>query len=151
MLGSGKPGVWVELVLLAVSPTWDNGYDPPPAPPPPPLTMLLALLFSLLTVLSVYGLHRLLLLFHFRWNEAVAQDAPGAPAWETPRVVVQLPLFNERTVAARLIAAAAELKWPLDRLEIQILDDSTDETRELVDREVSALVARGVDATVVRR
>lgn len=129
-----------------------RGYDLAPrltATPQHP--MLLAFQFFLLTALSFYGLHRLLLLFHFQWKDAVAQDAPVASTAEVPCVTVQLPLFNERTVAARLIRAAAELSWPRDKLEIQVLDDSTDDTREIVDDEVRALVARGIDAIVVRR
>ena len=47
--------------------------------------------------------------------------------------------------------AAGELDWPRDRLEIQVLDDSTDETREIADREVAQLIANGLDARVVRR
>jgi cellulose synthase/poly-beta-1,6-N-acetylglucosamine synthase-like glycosyltransferase len=113
--------------------------------------MLLVLLFALLTLLSLYGLHRLFLLFHFRWESVSApEEAPRNNA-PVPLVTVQLPLFNERTVAARLIRAAGELRWPADKLEIQVLDDSTDETRAIVDREVAALVARGCNATVVRR
>ena len=68
-----------------------------------------------------------------------------------PFVTVQLPLFNERNVAARLIRAVGALAWPAERLEIQVLDDSTDDTRDVVDAEVRALRERGIDARVVRR
>jgi cellulose synthase/poly-beta-1,6-N-acetylglucosamine synthase-like glycosyltransferase len=115
-----------------------------------------------LAVLAVYGAHRLWLLWRFRWPgaqpAAVAPDrisreegaVVGGDA-ELPRVAVQLPLYNERTVAARLVRAVGALDWPADRLEIQVLDDSTDETREVVDAEVAALRASGLDARVLRR
>jgi len=110
--------------------------------------MLLVILFFVLTVLAVFGLHRLVLIAHFRWLPAAL--SVGGPA-HFPLVCVQLPLFNERTVAARLIQAAGRLAWPAEALEIQVLDDSNDDTREVVDAEVAALVARGVRASVLRR
>ena len=105
---------------------------------------------SILTLLGVYGLHRLVLLFKFRWHRAANQPAHADDA-TLPTLTVQLPVYNERTVAARLIRAAGELEYPRDRLEIQVLDDSTDETRGIVDEEVARLRARGLDACVVRR
>lgn len=111
--------------------------------------MVLIAQLTILAVLAIYGVHRLALLARFRWPSGPA--APAAPGTDLPKVTVQLPLFNERTVAARLIHAAANLDWPADRLEIQVLDDSTDDTRALVDAEVQGLRARGVDITAVRR
>ncbi len=102
-----------------------------------------------MAVLSVYGLHRLWLVHAFRWN--LAQTAQSVPDAEKPTVTVQLPIYDERTVAQRLIRAAGELSYPRELLEIQVLDDSTDETRAIVDREVARLVAAGVDARVLRR
>ena len=103
-----------------------------------------------LALLALYGLHRLSLILHFRWKAtraAAAADADG----ELPVVTVQLPLFNERTVARRLLESAGALDYPSDRLEIQVLDDSTDETQDIVDRTAADLRARGLDAKVVRR
>jgi cellulose synthase/poly-beta-1,6-N-acetylglucosamine synthase-like glycosyltransferase len=68
-----------------------------------------------------------------------------------PSVTVQLPLYNERTVAARLIRAVGVLDYPREKLEIQVLDDSSDETCAIVDAEVRALVSAGLDAHVLRR
>jgi len=102
-----------------------------------------------LAVLGVFGLHRLALLRRFRWD---TKEAPvRIPDDELPSVTVQLPLYNERTVAGRLIRAAGKLDYPADRLEIQVLDDSDDETVEIVDREVAALVEAGIHAVAVRR
>jgi cellulose synthase/poly-beta-1,6-N-acetylglucosamine synthase-like glycosyltransferase len=103
-----------------------------------------------LGILAVYGFHRLTHLARFRWREGTASPEPVAD--ETlPHVTVQLPVYNERTVVARLIRAAGALDWPADRLEVQVLDDSSDETTEIADREVARLVGRGIDARVVRR
>jgi glycosyltransferase involved in cell wall biosynthesis len=66
-------------------------------------------------------------------------------------VTIQLPLYNEATVAVRLLQAVAKMDYPRDRFEIQVLDDSTDETRRLVDLEAAKLRDAGVDAVVVRR
>ena len=68
-----------------------------------------------------------------------------------PRVTVQLPLYNEPLVAERLIRAVAALDYPRDRLRVQVLDDSTDATAQVVDRVVAELAASGVPIAVVRR
>jgi membrane glycosyltransferase len=72
-------------------------------------------------------------------------------AGEAPIVTVQLPIYNERAVAARAIAAACRLRWPKDRLEIQVLDDSTDDTRAIVDAAARAGRRDGIDVQVLRR
>lgn len=64
---------------------------------------------------------------------------------------MQVPLYNERYVAERVILAAAALDYPRDRLEIQVLDDSTDDTPDRVARVVSQLRAHGVDIKHLRR
>ena len=125
--------------------------------PPVPLENYIVVAYVLvLSLLGVYGLHRLAHLRKFRWKsgEAPADRATGPVTSEaTPAhfVTVQLPLYNERTVAARLIRAAGALRWPRDRFELQVLDDSTDETAAIVDAEVEELRRAGIDAVVVRR
>ncbi|MCA9571708.1 MAG: glycosyltransferase, partial [Myxococcales bacterium] len=110
--------------------------------------LVLLLHVVLLAGLGVLAMHR--------WALAWASRRPPVPPptadarWR-PVVTVQLPLFDERDVAARAVAAAGALDWPRDRLEIQVLDDSTDDTRERVDAAVARLVADGVDAVVLRR
>ena len=95
--------------------------------------VLLAIYYLILGTLAAYGVHRLALVALYYRTRRHAPKPPPEPA-EWPRVTVQLPLYNEMYVAERLIDAAAALDYPRDRLEIQVLDDSTDETRELVAR-----------------
>ncbi len=66
-------------------------------------------------------------------------------------VTVQLPIFNEKKVVERLIKSACEMDWPLDKLELFVLDDSTDETRGLIDAEIERQRSRGVDIRAIRR
>ena len=100
--------------------------------------------------LAAFGVHRLALTGAYLARRGVTARA-DAPAGELPRVTVQLPLYNERFVAARLIAAAAALDYPADRLEIQVLDDSDDDTRAVAAQAVAAARASGVDITHVVR
>ena len=109
--------------------------------------------FSALGALSLYGAHRLWLLACW-WRQRATPGTPDASrplAEALPLVTVQLPLFNERFVAERLLDAAAALDWPLERLEIQVLDDSTDDTSELIALKVAKLRAEGVDIRQLRR
>jgi cellulose synthase/poly-beta-1,6-N-acetylglucosamine synthase-like glycosyltransferase len=78
-------------------------------------------------------------------------EAPPAPPAEWPRVTIQLPMRNEYYTAARAIEAAAELDYPKDRLEIQILDDSDDETLSLVHEEVVRHRTAGLEVVQLRR
>lgn len=116
--------------------------------------VLVVLYFAVLLVLSAYGLHRLhLVLLCHRHKRSIAErqrmQVIGDDA--LPHVTVQLPLFNESTVAARLLDAVATLDYPRDRLEIQVLDDSTDETQLLVRAHVDRLRAQGLDAVYIHR
>ena len=116
---------------------------------------LIGLALLLLAILSlnmsiIVGLH----LRHRRRALAIEQALLARPLPDEaalPRVVVQLPVFNERHVIDRLIAAAAAIDWPRDRLEIQVLDDSTDETTAMARRHVEQLRAQGIRATLGRR
>lgn len=113
---------------------------------------LVALLYTLTVVwLSVYALQSLLLtLLFLRHRREAAPALPVAEA-DWPRVAVQLPVYNERHVVERLIDAAAGLDYPADRLEIQVLDDSTDDTTALAEARAAQHRAAGVAVRVVRR
>lgn len=114
-------------------------------------TAVYALHLVSVILVALYGVHRLVLLRAWvRLGRRRTQGPPGLPD-PLPRVTVQLPLFNEEAVAERLLGAVGALLWPKDRLEIQVLDDSTDGTRGVVDRGVAQLRAEGFDASVLRR
>lgn len=117
---------------------------------------LCVLYFSVLLLLSAYGLHRLkLVLLCHKYRKAIADrvaDVPASvPDAELPFVTIQLPLFNESTVAERLLTSVAQMDYPRDRLEIQVLDDSTDETAAQVRALVERINATGVDIVYIHR
>lgn len=104
-----------------------------------------------LAVLGVYGLHRLFLALAAARRGGEEQPPRVDLGGDLPAVTVQIPLYNERHVAARAIDAAAALAWPKDRLEIQILDDSTDDTAAICAARAAAHQARGIDVAHIRR
>ena len=106
-------------------------------------SLLLGFYFTLLICLSVYGAHRCYLLYLYTRYRAPGTPAGGSPR-DLPFVTVQLPIYNEQYVVERLIDAAAHLDYPAGRLEIQVLDDSTDETRQIAARSVARWSARGI-------
>lgn len=104
--------------------------------------------------LALYGFNALWLVarsWRARRRRAQAPVATPPPIQDWPTVTVQLPLFNERHVAERVIDAAAGLRYPPRKLEIQVLDDSTDRTRQLARRRVRFWRHRGVDITYLPR
>jgi cellulose synthase/poly-beta-1,6-N-acetylglucosamine synthase-like glycosyltransferase len=111
--------------------------------------LVLSAYFGVLAVLAAYGLHRWWLLWLLARHRRPGA-APPAPA-DLPRLTVQLPVYNEMYVVERLIDAVAALAWPRDRFEVQVLDDSTDETSALAAARVAAWRLRGVDVSHVRR
>lgn len=115
--------------------------------------LILGIHFALVAMLCVFGAHRLLLTglaLRHRWSRRRHPAAAGMPAtW--PSVTVQLPVYNEKFVIERLIDAVATLDYPRDRLQIQVLDDSTDETGSLAEARVQHHRARGVDIERCRR
>jgi cellulose synthase/poly-beta-1,6-N-acetylglucosamine synthase-like glycosyltransferase len=121
------------------------------------MTILLCVAyFAVLSVLSAYGLHRLHLVIlcrRHRDNIEGAAKLAGPPMSddELPVVTIQLPIFNESTVIVRLLESVALMDYPKDRLHIQVLDDSIDETQALARAEVDKLRARGFDAEYVHR
>ena len=109
-------------------------------------SLLLGFYFTLLLCLSAYGAHRCYLLYLYTRNRA-RPTPPAQPPDDLPGVTVQLPIYNELYVVERLIDAAANLDYPAERLEIQVLDDSTDETRGIAAAGRSALAgARSEDS-----
>ncbi|GMU95210.1 MULTISPECIES: glycosyltransferase [Ignavibacterium] len=106
--------------------------------------------FLSLTILFVFGLHGFIMLYYhkkYRDNNPV----PKPQIDENATVTIQLPLYNELYVAERLIKATCEIEYPKDKLEIQVLDDSTDETTEIVANIVRQKQAEGFDIVHIRR
>ena len=99
--------------------------------------------FTILIILSVYGLHRYHLTYLYLKHRKSAPK-PRGRFEKLPRITVQLPIFNERYVVARLLEAVTRLDYPGELLEIQVLDDSTDETRVVCSRLVSEYARSGV-------
>jgi cellulose synthase/poly-beta-1,6-N-acetylglucosamine synthase-like glycosyltransferase len=122
--------------------------------------LLLALFFAAAGVLLLFGLNVLYTVVLFlrglrpmrddarRVWDAFQQDVTER---DLPPITTQLPLFNERTVAERVIRAVAGMDYPADRHTIQVLDDSIDETRGIVDAVAAELRERGHRIEVVRR
>ncbi|HPA20227.1 MAG TPA: glycosyltransferase [Verrucomicrobiae bacterium] len=100
--------------------------------------------------LSIYCFHRLFILFLYFRHKADRPE-PQSRFAQLPFITVQIPLYNEMYVAGRLLDAVAAIDYPRDRLEIQVLDDSTDDTVDLVATKVADLQARGFAAEHVRR
>ncbi|HUF60935.1 MAG TPA: cellulose synthase family protein [Verrucomicrobiales bacterium] len=105
---------------------------------------------AVLLGLSAYGVHRFLIIFLY-FKHARTDPRPLDRFAELPVVTVQLPVFNELHVVERLIRSVGELHYPKDRLQIQILDDSTDETTGICEQEAARLRAQGFDVEVRHR
>ena len=112
--------------------------------------LFLATYFLVLLVLSVYGSHRYVMAYlYYKYKGNLA--TPKGKFSEQPRVTIQLPIFNEMYVVERLIDAVARIEYPRDRLEIQVLDDSTDETQGIARAKVDRLRHDGIDINYIHR
>ncbi len=80
-----------------------------------------------------------------------AEQIPTYNEATTPKVTVQLPMFNEMYVAERIIETVAEFDYPRDRFQIQVLDDSTDETKDIIAAKVAEVSARGINIQHIHR
>ena len=101
--------------------------------------------------LAVYGFNALYLTIIRRLRYKPAPEIRQDAGQDWPAVTVQLPIYNERYVAKRLIRAVAALDYPADRLQIQVLDDSDDITTEIIARLAARLEACGTDIQHIRR
>ena len=113
-----------------------------------PETLILVLYFFVLSILAIYGWHRYYLVYLYMKNRGKAPPLPPPALTDLPRVTIQLPIYNEMYVADRLIDAVCEMDYPRELLEIQVLDDSTDETTEIAELAVRRHAARGFDITL---
>jgi cellulose synthase/poly-beta-1,6-N-acetylglucosamine synthase-like glycosyltransferase len=113
-------------------------------------TLTLASYFFVLIILAIYGWHRYYLVYLYMKNRD-RQPTPGPALDPLPVVTIQLPLYNEMYVADRLIDAVCRIEYPRERLEVQVLDDSIDETRSIAELAVRRLAAEGIDIKYYHR
>src|SRR5438067_223895 len=112
--------------------------------------LILGTYFFVLVILAVYGWHRYYLVYLYMKNKDKV-PVPGAPLEQLPPVTIQLPIYNEMYVADRLIDAVCQIDYPRELLEIQVLDDSIDETTSVAERAVRRNAAQGIDITCIPR
>jgi cellulose synthase/poly-beta-1,6-N-acetylglucosamine synthase-like glycosyltransferase len=118
-----------------------NGFD----------LMLLIPYFVVMIILAIYGLHRYTLVYMYYKNRKNRTREAPAQFSELPRITVQLPIFNEQFVVDRLVDAICKLDYPKDKLDIQVLDDSTDETVTVAAAVVERYAALGHPITYIHR
>src|ERR671935_2474576 len=116
----------------------------------PAETLTLATYFFVVIVLAIYGWHRYYLVYLYMRNRD-KQPRPKGRLDPLPPVTIQLPLYNEMYVADRLIEAVCRIDYPREQLEIQVLDDSTDETRSIAELAVRRFAGQGIDIKYYHR
>src|ERR1044071_6449077 len=112
--------------------------------------LILGTYFFILIILAVYGWHRYYLVYLYMKHKD-RQPVAAGPLDSLPRVTIELPIYNEMYVADRLIDAVCRIEYPRWLLEIQVLDDSTDETRSVAEQAVRRNAAKGVDIKYLHR
>src|SRR4051794_30101684 len=104
--------------------------------------LLVAAYVAILLAVAFYGFHRYILLYlYLKHRNNVYQ--PKSRFEQLPKVTVQLPMYNEDIVAERIIRASCLIDYPLDRLEIQVLDDSTDHSVDIARKTCEEYAAKG--------
>lgn len=115
-----------------------------------PYQIILIMHLCVCLTLAVYGAHRYCLVYlYYKYRRNTPRKT--ACFLEKPRVTIQLPMFNEQFVAQRVIEAACQIEYPRDRLEIQVLDDSTDETVEIARETCERMRAAGHNVVFLHR
>lgn len=112
---------------------------------------LLLAYFLSLCVLFAFGLHGLVMIYYYHKVQSIQHREPATSMDVWPIVTIQLPVFNEMYVVDRLVKSVCDIDYPKDRLEIQLLDDSTDETVEVSKKLVADYAERGFDIKHIHR
>jgi cellulose synthase/poly-beta-1,6-N-acetylglucosamine synthase-like glycosyltransferase len=113
---------------------------------------VLIIYFGILTVLAIYGVYRVKQVIDFwRYSRYPPKPKGEFTADELPLITVQLPLFNEMYVVERLVKSVTEIDYPRGRMEIQVLDDSTDETVSIARATVAKYASQGFDIHYIHR
>jgi cellulose synthase/poly-beta-1,6-N-acetylglucosamine synthase-like glycosyltransferase len=115
--------------------------------------LFILVLYALtLATVAVYGMHRYVLVYLYVRHKNDGHRPPRRfEEVALPRVTIQLPMFNEQAVAQRIIDVTCEVDWPRDRLQIQVLDDSTDESAEIARKTVDKWRERGMPIEYIHR
>jgi cellulose synthase/poly-beta-1,6-N-acetylglucosamine synthase-like glycosyltransferase len=107
--------------------------------------------FAVMILLAIYGLHRYTLVYLYYKHRKQYRPDPPTHFDELPSVTVQLPIFNEQFVVDRLLEAVCAMEYPREKLEIQVLDDSTDETQQVAAGLVERYAALGHPIQYIHR
>jgi cellulose synthase/poly-beta-1,6-N-acetylglucosamine synthase-like glycosyltransferase len=146
LAGSQQNGIRHQMKMLLTDPFstvrhyW-NWFD----------AALLIPYFLVMIVLAIYGVHRYTLCYLYFKHRKNYNPNPIKYFEELPRVTIQLPIFNEQFVIDRLVEAVCAIDYPQDKLEIQVLDDSTDETTEVASGIVARYAALGHPIVYIHR
>jgi len=149
-IGPGPDAVFAKYFQDLVNKTWGNisplykldTFD----------WIILLTYFSILFLLAVYGAYRIKQVIDFwRYRKFVPTPAGKFTEEDLPRITVQLPLFNELYVVDRLLKAVTAIEYPREKLEIQVLDDSTDETVKVAEAVVAKYAEQGFDIHYIHR
>lgn len=112
--------------------------------------ILVAAHLGVCLLLAIYGVHRYQLVYlYYKYRRNMPK--PSGSFAERPFVTIQLPMYNEQFVARRIIESACGIDYPREKLEIQVLDDSTDETVEIVQKTVAKMQAKGHNVVLLHR
>ncbi|MGB9774401.1 MAG: cellulose synthase family protein [Bacteroidota bacterium] len=116
-------------------------------------TTILLLYFSSLMILFLFGSHGFIMIYYYLKYRDKKRSTPQLlrSIANAPTVTIQLPVYNELYVVKRLLQAASRIEYPKEKLEIQVLDDSTDETTQIIAEVVQEMQARGYDIKHIRR
>ena len=105
---------------------------------------------GVLVTVAIYGFHRYVLVYLYVKHRHNGYQ-PKARFDSLPRITVQLPMYNEDTVAERIIASTCAIDYPLDKLQIQVLDDSTDHSADIAKKAVETWAAKGYPIEYIHR
>ncbi|MEM8611998.1 MAG: cellulose synthase family protein [Cyanobacteria bacterium P01_H01_bin.105] len=106
----------------------------------------------LLSIIALYSMHRLIIIWRFYCHRhLLSEPQQYYTDKQLPNITVQLPIFNEMYVVERLLQAVTQLNYPSDKLEIQVLDDSTDETQAVCRQQVQQLRQQNLDIHHIHR
>jgi glycosyltransferase involved in cell wall biosynthesis len=114
--------------------------------------ILIGIYLGILGLLAIYGFHRSMLTYlFFKTKNNTPKPKAHFDKDKMPEVLVQLPLFNERYVCERLIDAVTRFDYPKDKMFIQVLDDSTDDTTEIAQAKVEEVAKKGFQISLIHR